>query len=85
MRGRSATSLSWPSTSIPERGQGSNEFRRFLDISVSSLYELAYILRLATDLGFAPPEDLERLESTRDLAGKLTWRLYEAIKQKSLA
>jgi len=64
--------------------QGAREFRRFLDVSVGSLYELSYILRLARDLGLSSQEKLEQLEATRESAGKLTWRLYESIKKKGL-
>ena len=64
--------------------RGPREFRRFLDISVGSLNELSYILRLARDLGLSSDSDLEVLEQTRESAGKLTWRLYESIKKRSL-
>jgi four helix bundle protein len=64
--------------------QGPREFRRFLDSSIGSLYELAYLLRLARDLGLERAVDLDKLESIRESAGKLTWRLYEAIKKKGL-
>jgi len=64
--------------------QGPREFRRFLDNSVSSLNELSYILRLARDLDLSPVEQLDALESIRESAGRLTWRLYESTKQKSL-
>ena len=64
--------------------QGAREFRRFLDISVGSLYELSYLLRLARDLGLSSEEEIQRLEAARASAGKLTWRLYESIKKKSL-
>ena len=64
--------------------QGSREFRRFLDMSVGSLNELSYILRLAMDLELGSREALQALETLRESAGKLTWRLYDAIKKKSL-
>jgi four helix bundle protein len=64
--------------------QGAREFRRFLDISVGSLNELSYIFRLARDLGLSSDEDLQPLEELRQSAGKLTWRLYDSIRKKSL-
>ena len=63
--------------------QGSREFRRFLDMSVGSLNELSYILRLAMDLELGSREALQALETLRESAGKLTWRLYDAIRKKS--
>jgi four helix bundle protein len=64
--------------------QGPREFRGFLDISVGSLRELSYIFRAVRDLELSPPAVLESLEQLRESASKLTWRLYEAIKRKSL-
>lgn len=64
--------------------QGPQEFRRFLDNSLGSLYELAYLFHLVRDLGFEKAKDLEPLEAIRESAARLTWRLYEAIKKKGL-
>ena len=36
--------------------RGSGEFRRFMDITLGSISELTYILRLARDLGYLKPE-----------------------------
>ncbi|MCH7476276.1 MAG: four helix bundle protein, partial [Gemmatimonadetes bacterium] len=47
--------------------------RRFLDISLGSLSELSYPLRVARDLGFLADEDWQTLDMLRDHAGKLTW------------
>ena len=58
--------------------RGSREFRRFLDIALGSLSEVTYLLRVAHDLRFLSDEAWSRVESTRDHAGKLTWRLYQA-------
>jgi four helix bundle protein len=63
--------------------RGSAEFRRFLDISLGSLSELSYILRLARDLEYLKPEQWGELEALRDHAGRLTWGLYRAIGGKS--
>jgi four helix bundle protein len=62
--------------------QGAREFRRFLDISVGSLNELSYILRLARDLGLSTEYELRPLEELRQSAGKLTWRLYDSVRRK---
>jgi four helix bundle protein len=59
--------------------RGRTEFRRYLDISVGSLAELACLLRLALDLGFVEPEDAVELNSVREVAAKLTWRLYRSM------
>ena len=59
--------------------RGVGEFRRFLDISLGSLSELAYALRVARDLGFVSPKVWEKLDALRNQAGKLTWGLYRAV------
>ena len=59
--------------------RGAREFRRFLDLSVGSLAELSYILRLASDLGYASRQEATEAEILRDHASRLTWGLHEAI------
>ena len=59
--------------------RGSAEFRRFIDISVGSLAELAYTLRLAKDLGLLNVEGWNRVDSLRRRAGFVTWQLYKAV------
>jgi four helix bundle protein len=59
--------------------RGSREFRRFLDIAVGSMSELTYCLRLARELGYLNDLEWEKLEEQRETAGKLLWRLYQAI------
>ncbi len=59
--------------------RGAGEFRRFLDISLGSLSELAYELRVARDLGLLSHKGWERLDTLRDRAGKLTWGLHRAV------
>ncbi len=63
--------------------RGAKEFRRFLDISLGSLSELSYILRLASDLGFLDQTRGTELEIARDHAGRLTWGLYRAVSRSS--
>jgi four helix bundle protein len=62
--------------------QGAREFRRFLDASVGSLNELHYIFRLAKDLALSSKAEIAMLEDLRTSAGRMTWRLYAAIKKK---
>ena|SRR5258705_13982305 len=58
---------------------GSAEFRRFIDISIGSLAELAYILRLVRDLKLLSDTEWRRLDALRGRAGFMTWRLYQAV------
>jgi four helix bundle protein len=62
--------------------KGSAEFKRFLNISLGSLAELSYILLLARDLEYLKTEEWGELEARRDHAGRLTWGLYRALKEK---
>ena len=59
--------------------RGPAEFRRFLDISVGSLAELAYTLRLARDLKLLDERTWSALERIRRHAGLMTWKLYSAV------
>ena len=59
--------------------RGSGEFRRFMDITLGSISELTYVLRLARDLGYLKPEVWGEIEAMRDHAGRLTWGLYRSI------
>jgi len=59
--------------------RGSAEFRRFIDISIGSLAELAYVFRLVRDLKLLADDDCTRLEALRGRAGFMTWRLYRAV------
>ncbi|HET7251241.1 MAG TPA: four helix bundle protein [Gemmatimonadales bacterium] len=61
---------------------GSREFRRFLDMAVGSLAELAFILRLARDLHYISNESWNRLDELRRRSGYLTWRLYRSVAAK---
>jgi four helix bundle protein len=63
--------------------RGPREFRRFLDMSLGSLAELAYILMLVRDLGDITSAKWGELEALRDHAGQLTWGLYAAIDRKA--
>jgi four helix bundle protein len=63
--------------------RGNREFRRFMDITLGSISELTYILRLARDLGYLKPEVWGEIEAMRDHAGRLTWGLYRSIAGRS--
>ncbi len=58
------------------------EFRRYLDISLGSLSELSYILRLVRELGFASADSVDHLEVAREKAGKITWGLYASVSRR---
>jgi four helix bundle protein len=59
---------------------GRKEFRRYLDISLGSLSELAYIIRVAEDLGLIRDEGLRELRSLHTRASQLTWKLYHSLR-----
>ncbi len=59
--------------------RGWREFRRYLDISLGSLSEVAYTLRVARDLGHITEDEWASLDSLRDRAGRLTWGLYRSL------
>ena len=60
--------------------RGPREFRRFLDITLGSLSELAYIVRLASDLRFLTPEAAAEIEELRSRAGKQVWGPYRSAR-----
>jgi len=55
------------------------EFRRFLDISLSSLTEVGYALRFSREAGLLPDEDWSALNDRQCRARFLTWQLYRAL------
>lgn len=59
--------------------RGAREFRRFLDISLGSLAELGYVIRLAKELGLLPEPKSSALDEQRNRAGYLTWKLYRSL------
>lgn len=62
--------------------RGSAEFCRYLNISLGSLSELAYAMRLVQDLKLLGNADWQRIEKLRSEASKSTWGLYRSIQQK---
>jgi four helix bundle protein len=59
--------------------RGRREFRYFLNVSVASLSELGYILRLMRRLGITNGRVSDELEALRESAAKLTWLLYRSV------
>lgn len=59
--------------------RGRREFRRYLDISLGSLAEVSYVLRLAEDLGLIGPTELDFVRERHKHASVLTWRLYHRM------
>jgi four helix bundle protein len=63
--------------------RGAREYRRFLDVAIGSLAELAFILRLARDLEYLSNDSWNRLDELRRRAGFLTWRLYRSLSTRA--
>jgi four helix bundle protein len=59
--------------------RGPAEFRRFLDISLGSLTELGYTLRISRELGHLTEERWAKLDDLHNRARFLTWGLYESV------
>ena len=53
--------------------RGPREFRRYLDIAIGSLSELAYTLRLSSKLEYLTTEEWRELDALRAGASRLTW------------
>jgi four helix bundle protein len=61
--------------------RGTREYRRFVDIALGSIAEVAYLLHLARDLGLLAPSDHAHLDDLRKRTGGLVWRLARALDQ----
>ena len=61
--------------------RGPAEFRRFLDVSLGSLAELAYLLIFARDRRVLSREDWAELETLRKRSAFLVWRLYDSLRK----
>ena len=59
--------------------RGPAEFRRFLDYSIGSLSEVAYLLRFARDAELLTDGAWKDLQQLRDKAAILTWRLSRSL------
>jgi four helix bundle protein len=59
--------------------RGKREFRRFLDISLGSLAELGYVLRLCRELGLLEEATSAELADLHTTASRVTWGLYSKM------
>jgi four helix bundle protein len=59
--------------------RGTREYRRYVDISLGSISEVAYLLQLTRDLGLLDPSDYETLDQLRRQTGAMAWRLARAL------
>jgi four helix bundle protein len=59
--------------------RGYREFRRYLDMTLGSLSELSYVLRLAHRLNYTSPEEHANLGRLLDEAGKLSFSLARSL------
>jgi len=59
--------------------RGAREFRRYLDISLGSIAECGYYLRLAHDLGILKPSEHRELSDLQQKAARATWKLYRSL------
>jgi four helix bundle protein len=62
---------------------GRLEFRRYLDISLGSLAEAGYLLRVARDLGILATDQWTSVEKVREEAAKLVWLLYRSLGKRA--
>jgi len=60
--------------------KGRKEFRRFLDIALSSLAEVGYALRFAKEVGLLDEGVWQELNQRHNRARFLTWQLYRALR-----
>lgn len=58
---------------------GPRELRRYLDISLGSLSEVRYLLRLARNLGYMSSEEWASIDCLGNRAGKLIWLLHKSL------
>ena len=65
--------------------RGPREFRRYLDIALGSLSEVACLIRIGKDLGYLGECESERINQVRDRAGQVTWRLYQSMSRHAPA
>lgn len=57
-------------------------FRRCVDLAAGFLSELAYLLRVARDLGVLSEEKWQELDALRGRAAFYTWKLYLSLMPK---
>jgi four helix bundle protein len=59
--------------------RGTKEFRRYLDIARSSLHEIEAILDLVLALNYFRPEELAKLQATREECAKTVYGLLRKL------
>ena len=59
--------------------RGSKEFRKFLDVARASLHEIEAILDLTLALDYFRPEELAKLEATREECAKTVYGLLRKL------
>jgi four helix bundle protein len=59
--------------------QGKQEFKQFINIALGSLFETEYLLKFCNRLGYFSDKDYQELESLRDEAGALLWKLHKSL------
>jgi len=59
--------------------RGPREFRRYLDISIGSLGELGYIIRVSKDLDYVSGAILRELVELHRRSSQVTWALYASM------
>ena len=59
--------------------RGSKEFRKFLDVARASLHEIEAILDLTLALDYFRPEELAKLEATREECAKTVYELLRKL------
>jgi len=60
--------------------QQKGHFKNFLEISYGSLQESKYLIKLAHELGFSPPEKHLELSKTADKIGAILWGILSKVK-----
>jgi four helix bundle protein len=61
--------------------RGSRELARYLDISLGSLSEVGYLIRLAVDLELLSSKSADAFRGKHLLASQVTWKLYASLKR----
>jgi four helix bundle protein len=64
--------------------EGPRELHRFLSISLGSLAELHFALRIGRDIGLIAPETWTALESLRAETGRLTGALAKSVRARRM-
>jgi len=59
--------------------RGTKEFRRFLDIARGSLHEIEAILDLALALDYFRPDELAKVQATREECAKTVYGLLRKL------